>query len=450
LRTTLRIELPRLTEVRPDVRVAFALADEQRVLRSGELALRDVGATVPGADMVAILHPADAMLAEVSVPALPAHRMAAVVASAIEPLTLADPDTLAVGHGPRNAQGRMTLAWADQAPLATAWEALADNGFYAEALVPAPLAIPLVADGVTLMLREHTLLARLGRDQGHALVLDPLAQEDDPGEAVIVWLTLLLRQHPDMSVTWVSRVPPWFGRVIARLEADESLDWRADGDDTPRTRSQTLAPETRWSATLPAWSLALAALRPRNMQRSAWRRPLGLATAAAAIWLIGLNINAHQLGAEETRLRQHMSQQVRTAFPEIPVVLDPLRQATQQRDALRTSVGDSADSDFVPLALAAASLLPAAANNVVSVEFADDTLTLRLGDSDVEPTGALDPAVAQRAHALGLQVDYANNSWVVQRQNDGVRDTEMAARGMTIRPGAATSQQMNRINGGNS
>ncbi|CAM4126598.1 type II secretion system protein GspL [Bordetella muralis] len=136
--------------------------------------------------------------------------------------------------------------------------------------------------------------------------------------------------------------------------------------------------DPRWQASNPGWSLAIPQLAPR--QPSRWRGAAAWIAGAALIWIVGLNIHAAQLQRETEQLRQHMERDVRDAFPDIPVVLDPLRQAQQGRDALRTGQGDTSGKDLLSLARVAAQVLPFAADAVDLLVYQNDVLTLRLSD----------------------------------------------------------------------
>lgn len=280
---------------------------------------------------------------------------------------LGDVDELVLAHGPRGSDGASPVAWAQRGRIAQAWSLLADAGLPVDALVPAPLALPLHAEGgITLMLHDGFLLCRTGRDTGQALALDPLGPQDATDPSVQAFLRVLWMRHPEAEAAWVDAVPTGWNAVF-------------EGRGLPPT---TVLPDAaRWSAPLPTWSLAVPALRPARLQRSPWRRPLAWVAAAVAVWTVGLNVYALRLEQEASALRQRMASEVRAAFPALPVVLDPLRQATQQRDALLAGTGSVTDTDFLPLALAASQLLPMSANNVASLAYADDTLSLRLIDN---------------------------------------------------------------------
>jgi general secretion pathway protein L len=445
LKTTLRIALPRLDELQPDSRVAFSLSDARGVLRHGELPLRELAAGMPMARVAAVLHPCDATLGTTDIPPLAIHRIAAALPAVVEPLALADPDTLAIAHGRRNGQGRIPVAWTDRTRLQRAWTMLAEAGLPAEALVPAPLALPLMKDGMTLMLRDGTVVARIGRDEGQALALDALATDDHPGEAIVVWISLLLRQMSRAPIAWVSEVPPWWPHVLVHAQGKPGIGLQEEAP-TPDVSTPhvpiVIPPAACRTAELPDWSLAVPELRPPGMQRSAWRTPLAWLGGAAAIWLLGLNLYAGQLLAEERRLAQRMSQQVREAFPDIPVVLDPLRQATQQRDMRRGAVTGVDEAGFLPLALDAARLLPDAANNVARLEYAGDALTMEFADNSTAPDGELDPALATRAHELGLQIDRHAGAWAVRRRS--AESAPDSPDGFAISPGATAAQRMRR------
>src|SRR5690606_27295171 len=101
------------------------------------------------------------------------------------------------------------------------------------------------------------------------------------------------------------------------------------------------------------------------------------------------------LQAEVDALQRNMREAVTQAFPQIPVVIDPVRQATNQRDTLRLAQGVSADDDFMPLALAAARVLDFAQGYVRSLHYEDGTLTLTLTEGYAPP--ANEAALTQSA-----------------------------------------------------
>ncbi|MBO1113436.1 GspL/Epsl periplasmic domain-containing protein [Bordetella petrii] len=174
--------------------------------------------------------------------------------------------------------------------------------------------------------------------------------------------------------------------------------------------------DARWQAPGPGWSLALPQLAPR--QPSRWRGAWAWLAAAAAVWILGLNLYAVQLGDEAGRLRQRMEQDVRDAFPDIPVVLDPLRQAQQARDALRAGQGKAAGNDFLSLARVAAQVLPFAADAVDRLAYRDEVLTLRLhdGHADAAPGSAPAAGAATPSAAAGAAADrLADTAAILQR-----------------------------------
>jgi len=441
LKTTLRLMLPRLAELQPETETDFALTEGQRVVRQGRLPLAAIAAAVPAGDAVALLHPADAILAEIALPPLPAHQLDAAVVNAIEPLVLGDVETLAVACGPRAADGRAVVAWTERAWLARGWNLLADAGLPVRQLIPAALGLPQPQRGVILAWRDHYLLARDAAGRGAVLALDPLADDAVTDPAAAVWLDTLLESADEYAI--LPPVPTWLQRWRpADLDPAAALSGLA--------RAPDLDPSARWLGPLPAWSLALPALRPRRLQASPWRRPLAWLGGAAAIWLLGLNVYAWQLQDEAQAIERRMAAQVRDVFPQLPVILDPLRQATQQRDALRNAGGQTDSQDFLPLALAAAQLLPAGAQAIQTMDYQNGALQLRFAaTADGVNRNALSAEVLSRAQQLGLQVDDVDGAWEIRpRDPDGARTP--AGRdggGLSIQPGAQTTRDLNRLTG---
>ncbi|WP_088140032.1 type II secretion system protein GspL [Achromobacter xylosoxidans] len=327
MKNILRIALPPLDEFGAGSLLPYAWFDRRgRCARQGELTLEAMGHAFPHAACEAVLHPADVIAANVQIPAVARARFAAAVHSALEPLVLSDLDALAIGHGPRSADGTVPLAWAAREPVRRAWGLLNAQG-----------------------LRAHALIApqTLGPDTAA-----PLRDPADP----------------------------------------------------------------RWLAPTPSWSLAMPQLAPARV--SAWRPVWRWGAAAAVVWIGGLNLYASQLQAEADALRNGMRAQVLAAFPDLPVVLDPPRQAQQGLDALQANRGAANAADFLPLARAAAQALPFAADKVARLGYAEQALTLQLADAGEQSQRVAEtPALIQQAAALGLKLERGDNdnTWRIVR-----------------------------------
>ena len=328
MKNSLRIALPALDEFTADSPLPFAWFDRRgRCAQQGELTLRALGNAYPNATCEAVLHPADVIATTVQIPAVARARYAAAVHSALEPLVLSDLDALAIGFGPRAADGSVALAWSPREPVRRAWSLLNAHGLRAYALIaPQTLAPPSSF---------------------------PLRDPADP----------------------------------------------------------------RWQAPSPSWSLAMPQLAPARVSR--WRPVWRWGAAAAVVWIAGLNIHASQLNAEADALKAGMRQQVLAAFPDLPVVLDPPRQAQQGLDALQANRGAASAADFLPLARAAAQTLPFAADKVAKLTYADQALTLQLADADDKAQRVAEtPALIQQASALGLKLERGDtdNTWRILRK----------------------------------
>jgi len=329
VKNVLRVALPPLTDWSDATPLAYAWLDRQgRVARGGSLAAAALAAAFPHARTQAILHPDDAIVAAVKVPAVPANRYAAAVRGTLEGLVLGDLDALAVGHGSRAADGTVMAAWTAREALRAAWQRLSAAGLAVQAFYP-------------------------------------LQVWSDPPAA---------------------GQPP----VLHDLQ------------------------DPRWQAPGPGWSLALPQLAPR--QPSRWRGAAAWLAGAAAVWIVGLNFHAAQLERETQQLRQRMERDVRDAFPDLPVVLDPLRQAQQGLDALRAGQGDASGKDFLSLARVAAQVLPFAADAVDRLAYRNDVLTLSLYDAAAaDAAGAGAAGAAGTTGAAGAADRLADTAAILQR-----------------------------------
>ena len=332
LKNILRLALPALADFGEDSPLPYAWFDRRgRCARQGELTLRALGHAYPQAACEAVLHPADVIATTVHIPDVARARFAAAVHGALEPLVLSDLDALAIGHGPRGADGAVPLAWAAREPVRRAWSLLNAQGLRA-----------------------------------HALIATQTLAPDAP--------------TPDASTPLRDPADP------------------------------------RWLAPSPSWSLAMPRLAPARASR--WRPVWRWSAAAAVVWIAGLNGYASQLRAEADALRDGMRRQVLAAFPDLPVVLDPARQAQQGLDALQANRGAAGAGDFLPLARAAAQALPFAADKVARLTYADQSLTLQLADAGEQSQRVAEtPALIQQAAALGLKLERADSdhTWRVTR-----------------------------------
>jgi general secretion pathway protein L len=327
LKPALRIALPSMRALTPDTPVPFVLLDrDRRILRAGELPLRDIAPALPAARVEAVLHPHDTVDTRIQLPPLRGERLLAAAIASVEPLTLSATDELAIAFGPREPDGQAPVAWTDRGALVRAWTTLAEAGLHVVAFYPT-----------------------------RALLPDEAAQ-----------LTVPL----------------------------------------------TLPADARWQQPAPPWSLALAELRPAAQGGWRWRAPLAWGAAALAVWLGGLNIHAAQLAAEGEALQESIHDRVAQAFPELPVIIDPLKQAQQRLDALRAARGATSDGDFMRLALASTRLLPAGQMQLSALSYQDGVLSIDVdAGGDAAPT--VDSTAQRQAGTLGLRLEATGTGWKI-------------------------------------
>ena len=231
-------------------------------------------------------------------------------------------------------------------------------------------------------------------------------------------------QDGTVTVAWTARRPledAWALLVAVGVNVVAFIPHALaipDTDPQP-DRPLELPAGPRWLAPLPAWSLARSAARPPST-RSHWRRPLYWVAAAVVVWVVGLNVYAARLGHQVQALQHEMRLAVMQAFPQVQVVIDPVRQAQHQRDALRRLQGDAVDDDFVPLALAAANVLDFSERRVRALHYTQGVLTLTLAEGYAPP--ANEAALAQSASVRQLKLEREDSQphvWRVQRQAPG-------------------------------
>ncbi|KCB47024.1 type II secretion system protein GspL [Bordetella hinzii] len=138
MKNMLRIALPPLAMLHPHTLLPYAWYDRRgQLARQGQDTAQALATSFRGAPAEAVLHPEDAIAAEIAVPALGRARHAAVVRGALEPLVLGDLDELSIGYSASDGQGRVAVAWAPRPAIERACALLAQQGMRLRALVPA-------------------------------------------------------------------------------------------------------------------------------------------------------------------------------------------------------------------------------------------------------------------------------------------------------------------------
>ncbi|NIF27587.1 hypothetical protein F3J44_14550 [Pantoea sp. Tr-811] len=138
-------------------------------------------------------------------------------------------------------------------------------------------------------------------------------------------------------------------------------------------------------------------------QRLAWAPVAAVWAGALLVWCLGLNVYAARVASEGEQLRQAMVTRVQQAFPQLPVVLNPLQQARQQVQAGQGGEG------YARLLGAAVQSMPFLAGNVAALDYQDGALRI----TTASPVKAAEGWQAQLAEQ-GIHADIAENGWTLR------------------------------------
>jgi general secretion pathway protein L len=325
------------------------------------------------------LHPGDVPMAAFTLPPLSGRRLHAAVRGAIEPCALQPLDSLVTGFGPRGADGIVPAAWIARGVI-DGWLALLRRHGLAVRELQLPAAfLPCPTQGWVACQIDRWLVVRTGAGQG---------------------FTQWLPEGIDRTA----------GVMAAQADSDSALpsvQWSGDGD-----------PAESWSGEGWRWALS-AGEAGTGGAGAAWVGPaVGWGVVAIAVWLTGLNVYASQLASEGQALKRQMAARVKAAFPAVPVVVDPVKQAKQQQEALAAGAQPSATGDAAGLLRAATNLLAQAApGQVQGLRYTAGELHVRWRD------GGAPAAEAWRA----LQAKAGEQGLAVQSDAQGLRVTVASA-----------------------
>lgn len=368
----LRIALPPLRELTPDSPLEFARLDRHgQLLEAAHSTVRQLGSTGP-ASAECFLHPSDTVLTRLPLPPLSAGRLGAAVACAVEAMVLGCRQALQVAHGRRGDDGQVPVGWLAKADLQRLNLALTQHRLKLAGLYPAPYRLALAPQGsISASVEDGHLLVRHGLD--HAAVEPMLEDHLEP---------LALRGS---LVHWI-------------------------GEPAPQGAQPHTAPEQRWSGPVPGWGLQGSPSRA-GASTPGWGKALACCALAITVWLLGLNFYAAREAQHGQQLKAQMSAQVRQAFPELPVILNPLQQARQQLAARQGGSGHMPAQSFVPMLQQAGEALPALVGSVQRLSFSNGQLQLELAadSAALAPDQTVQATLAQ----AGLSAARTDRIWTL-------------------------------------
>jgi general secretion pathway protein L len=329
------------------------------------------------------LHPGDVPMAAFTLPPLSGRRLQAAVQGAIEPCALQPLDSLATGFGPRGADGVVPAAWIARR-VVDGWLALLRKHGLAVRGLQLPAAfLPCPAQGWVACQFDRWLVVRTGPAQG---------------------FTQWLPEGTDRAA----------GLMAAQAGSDaapSAVQWVGDGD-----------PAEVWSGEGWRWALSAGEAGVDGAGAALVGPAVGWGVVAIAVWLTGLNVYASQLSSQGQALKRQMAARVKAAFPEVPVVVDPVKQAKQQKDALANGTAGatpSATGDAAGLMRAASNLLAQAApGQVQGLRYTAGELRIRWRDGGAPTTEAwhaletkaAEQGLAVHSDAEGLRVTVATTA----------------------------------------
>ena len=358
--TRLRLALPPLESLTSDTELEFAQLDRKgHVSHTGISTLGQLGQRVKSQAVECFLHPMDTVLTRIELPPLSASRIDAAVTCAAQALILGPSEQMHVAHSARDTDGQVHLSWLPKAVLDRLGQLLGLHGLKLGGLYPAPyrLAVPAVGQ-VNGCVVEGQLLLRFSLAHG---AVEPLVED----------------------------------RLEALATTGASVLWPVD--------------HQRWNGATPGWGLH-AGIGRSTAPAAGWGRALGCCVLAVGVWVAGLNLYAAREVAQGQQLKQQMSQRVKHAFPELPVILNPLQQARQQL-AIRKGGGPAlVNHDFAYLVQQAAIALPFMAGSVQQLTFSQRQLQLQM---TAEATPAADGAVQAALRQAGLSAHRNERIWTL-------------------------------------
>ena len=384
----LRLWLPPLADLGAESEMIYEVIDDRRRILERGTAVPGALPRLPRAELV-VAAP-DVLLLEATVPRLSGARQRAALPALAEPLLIGDVGQSFIVSGRPNAAGRSTLAVLDRALFRRALELFGRLGIEPASATPEPLA--LVPEGGRWRLRLGAAYASLRMGDRLGIACSIPVDSSPPAE-----LRLALEQAG-----------------AARPEAIEvEGECDADGWSAALGVPVIAAPPAGAQAAPVVLELLQYEFAPGIADWRVWRVPAALAAALALVWIVGLNVDAWFKLREERQLRAAMNAAFREAFPQVPVVLDPVAQMRRAVSDLRAGAGSGDSGDFIPLAAAFARAALPGADAVREIEYRDRSLQVQFDSRAVDAVAKRD-SMTQRLSKEGLQARFADGTLTVR------------------------------------
>jgi len=374
----LRVALVPLGSLDLDTPLTFAWLDRQgRVSEQGRGSLRALGQGTKPLSVECFLHPRDSLLTRLEVPPLPAAKITAAVMCAAQALMLGASERMHVAHGPRDSDGQVPIAWLGRESLNLLGRLLEQAGLRLRGLYPAAYALPALAGPVACI------------EDGHLLVRHGL-------------------QHAEVRPLVEETADAWL------MDAGPGLHWV--GESPPQPSIDTLPAIQRLAGAGSGWGLHVG-LNQGAAGRGGWGRAAAICALALMVWVVGLNLYAARQAAQGQRLKAQMTQRVKQAFPELPVILNPLQQARQQIAARREGTATDPAQRFASLVRQAGSAMAFMGGNVQTLVFDNGELRLTVV-AEAQKATAADDWKMPLAQA-GIDVIAIEQGWVLRTAPSG-------------------------------
>jgi general secretion pathway protein L len=381
----LRVALPPLAQLTLESVVRFIRLDRQgQVSAEGLSTLLQLGQGGKTPAISFFLHPEDSVLASIELPQLPPAKTAAAVQCAAQSLILGAWEQMHIAHSPRDGQGRVHIAWLSRQWLTEFGQLLRLARLTLRGVYPAAYGLPV---NVACRYEDH-LLVRHSLEHGVV--------------------------HP--------HVEDALGGLL--LEAGSALQWL--GDAAPEGLPNRLPETQRWAGPLPGWGLH-AGVQQRNGHQPGWGRAAAFCAVALAVWTLGLNLYAAREAEKGQQLKAQMSVRVKQAFPELPVILNPLQQARQQLSARQNSVATDTTQRFASLMLQAGNGMPFMAGSVQSLVFENAELKLNLLED--ARRNSTDKAWQTALAQAGVEVSATDQGWTLRPATESAPSEENTSAG---------------------